>query len=618
MIEDSEKRSSLNEFKEDLSAAFKALAEDSEIKVSFPLTLSTGTPQASYNEYAKSVAISLPDEVDADMISHVRGEADSLALFIKHHKENKNLSENEGINSFIKRMERMRVESIGSLEMEGVRQNILKKWEKNISKENWDNKDFLKEVPLSEITALMGYKEIVKEDLPENSDLIMKTLAKMLERKIGGYLKKLPEFLDNQEEFAKISQKIATSVLAEIGASEEEDENSEETKNVSSGKDDNAGTDDMNASSVPEKDNDAKGETPSGVKTSLGDEKHEDKSDISKTGNKVKRNKPVFDDNVSYIYSVYTRKFDKILKAGEIADEYELKELRTQLDDKISEIKDITARLAARLQRKLMSTQLRSWDFNMEEGVLDPAKLSAVIIDPTYPYPFKWERDAIYKNTVVSLLIDNSGSMRGRHITMAAIVADILAHTLERCSVKVEVLGFTTANWKGGEARKLWEKEGSPNNSGRLNDLLHIVYKDADTPWRIAKPGLGLMLKEGLLKENIDGEAILWANDRLLNRPEERKILMVISDGAPVDDSTLSSNSPEYLDFHLRQVIKNIESQKMVELLAVGIGHKVTDYYKRSVMISSVNQLGDAMIGELSKLFEEPKYKAPRLRPKTL
>ncbi|MGH6917873.1 MAG: cobaltochelatase CobT-related protein, partial [Geminicoccaceae bacterium] len=303
-------------------------------------------------------------------------------------------------------------------------------------------------------------------------------------------------------------------------------------------------------------------------------------------------------------YRVFTTRFDEVVEAHELCSVLELARLRSQLDHQLGRLQGMVGRMANRLQRRLLAQQTRSWDFDLDEGLLDTARLTRVVINPEHPLSFKLEKDTDFRDTVVSLLIDNSGSMRGRPIAVAAMCADILARTLERCGVKVEILGFTTRSWKGGQGREQWLREGKRPNPGRLNDLRHIVYKPADSPWRRARRNLGLMLREGLLKENIDGEAILWAHQRLLGRPEQRQILMVISDGAPVDDSTLSANPGNYLEQHLRQVIEWIEQRSPVELLAIGIGHDVTRYYRRAVTISDPEQLGGAMLSELAELFD--------------
>ncbi|HEY0926433.1 cobaltochelatase CobT-related protein, partial [Brevundimonas sp.] len=303
-------------------------------------------------------------------------------------------------------------------------------------------------------------------------------------------------------------------------------------------------------------------------------------------------------------YRVFTTAFDETIDAAELCDPNELERLRSLLDQQLTALSSVVARLANKLQRRLMAQQNRSWHFDLEEGVLDTARLTRIVTDPTSPLSFKAESESPFRDTVVTLLLDNSGSMRGRPIMVAAVCADILARTLERCGVKVEILGFTTRAWKGGLSRESWITAGKPANPGRLNDLRHIIYKAADAPWRRAKKNLGLMMREGLLKENIDGEALLWAHDRLMARPEQRRILMVISDGSPVDDSTQSANAALYLDKHLRQVIEQLETKSSVELLAIGIGHDVTRWYRRALTIVDVEQLGGAMIEKLAELFD--------------
>tara|TARA_B100000700_G_scaffold191417_1_gene210823 strand:- start:339 stop:1697 length:1359 start_codon:yes stop_codon:yes gene_type:complete len=312
-------------------------------------------------------------------------------------------------------------------------------------------------------------------------------------------------------------------------------------------------------------------------------------------------------DTIDKSYNIFTNKFDEIAKAEKLDTEEEISKLRNNLDQQLVSFQDLVTKLANKLQRQLLAKQNRSWEFDLEEGLLDSAKLPRVIMDPYHSLSFKKEKDLDFKDTVVTLLIDNSGSMRGRPITIAALCADILSRTLERCSVKVEILGFTTKNWKGGKSRELWNNNNKPKSPGRLNDLRHIIYKNADSHWRLSKKNLGLMLKEGLLKENIDGEAILWAYNRLTKRKEERKILMVISDGAPVDDSTLSVNSGDFLEKHLKKIVKFIENKSDIEVLAIGIGHDVSRYYSKAIKITDVQELGDVMIGQLSGLFENKK-----------
>ena len=337
----------------------------------------------------------------------------------------------------------------------------------------------------------------------------------------------------------------------------------------------------------------------------ISDEEGEEIEEFSETGKRKSRK--IFGKGTRK-YKVYTKEFDEVTNAENLESEEELLRLRTSLDQQLLQLRNFISKLANKLQRKLLAKQNRSWDFNLEEGLLDTSKLTRIIIDPFNSLSFKKEKETDFKDTLVSILIDNSGSMRGKPISVAAICADILSRTLERCSVKVEILGFTTKNWKGGKSREDWNKKGKEKFPGRLNDLRHIIYKSADTHWRQSKKNLGLMLKEGLLKENIDGEAITWAFNRLNKRKEERKILMVISDGAPVDDSTLSVNSGDYLEKHLKKVVKFVESKEDIEILAIGIGHDVSRYYNKAIKITDVQELGDVMIGELSSLFKNNKY----------
>jgi cobaltochelatase CobT len=435
-----------------------------------------------------------------------------------------------------------------------------------------------------------------------------------VEDKAGGDLAGLVDKLDDQNAFARIVRDMLASMdmaeeLGDEQESEEADESSDdqaqgEERSEEGAEDDSGSEDARSEDAEASSDEQQSGETEADDATS--DQVSDDEDADAQTPGEARRPENPFTNLPKEIdYKIFSTTFDETVGAEELCEEEELERLRAFLDKQLANLQGVVGRLANRLQRRLMAQQSRSWDFDLEEGILDPARLVRVVIDPMQPLSFKQERDTKFRDTVVTLVLDNSGSMRGRPITVAATCADILARTLERCGVAVEILGFTTRAWKGGQAREKWLKDGKPANPGRLNDLRHIIYKSADAPWRRARRNLGLMMREGLLKENIDGEALLWAHNRLIGRPEQRKILMMISDGAPVDDSTLSVNPGNYLERHLRAVIELIEQRSPVELLAIGIGHDVTRYYRRAVTIVDAEELAGAMTEQLASLFGE-------------
>jgi len=421
-------------------------------------------------------------------------------------------------------------------------------------------------------------------------------------KSFGKHLNYLKKNLENQELYSK----KFIEILKELNFLEKDDEEKNEENHKENDQNNKQNTDSKNESNEEQSQNEAENQSISENDLDVNEFRMEEQlfdteSDQQSSENIIQKLNNI--KNVSE-YKIFTKEFDEIEKAENLDEVDEILKLRKNLDQQLINFKDLIIKLANKLQRQLMAKQNRSWDFDLEEGLLDSSKLPRIIVDPYNSLSFKKEKDREFKDTVVSLLIDNSGSMRGRPITIAALCADILSRTLERCSVKVEILGFTTKNWKGGKSREAWNKNGKSKSPGRLNDLRHIIYKSADSQWRQSKKNLGLMLKEGILKENIDGEAIMWAYSRLKKRKEERKIMMVISDGAPVDDSTLSVNSGDYLEKHLKKVVKFIESKDDVEILAIGIGHDVSRYYNRAIKITDVQELGDVMISELSSLFK--------------
>jgi cobaltochelatase CobT len=559
----------------------------------------------------------LSDVPNGKELTIARGIADAAALHILHHNpetHTRYAPASEAAKAIYDAAESVRVEALGVLEYDGIRHNLAAREDARSVLAGYDRFTEGDDLPVADIIRFLVREQLTALPAPEAASSMMQKFGKALALRIARPLTELAQHLENQEAFAKtmrrLIEQLDTGEAQEITSDEtvegdeqqenEQDENNEQEQEG----------DENDAESQHTGEQRSGGELPQGkrpVKAKLGalsDEGERDEMGESIDGERYLPNWDSHSEDI-FRYKAFTTQFDEVIPADQLCSQEELIRLRNQLDRKLSEIQDITRKLAQKLQRKLMAQQQRSWEFAKEEGMLDAARLSTLIADPTYPYPFKIEREVEHVDTVVTLLLDNSGSMRGRPITVAALSADVLARTLERCGIKVEILGFTSRDWKGGDSKKLWEAQGKPLNPGRLNDLRHIIYKSADQPWRRARKNLGLMLRDGILKENIDGEAILWAHDRLLARPEKRMILMVISDGAPVDDSTLSNNSAHYLDRHLREVIATIETRSPVELLAIGIGHDVTRYYKRAVTIRDVDQLGDTMFGQLTELFDE-------------
>jgi len=512
-------------------------------------------------------------------------------------------------------VEQARVEAIGSRQMEGVRANLNHALDMRLKSDPIRRARSVDEVPLSTALALKVRERLTGQAIPKDVVAAVAMVDQWIEDKAGHDLDALALAIDDQRAF----QKLTTAMLEHLQLidadvppdtdepeSQDEGEDQEEEQDEGDSGQEDPGDSDVNAEARAE---DQGGDTEEG-ETDYSDEfdadSDEGADDMGEEGMMpVRPNRPMSDLPPGFDYKAYTTKHDEVVSPEDLCDEDELLRLRGFLDQQLVSLQGAVTKLANRLQRRLMAQQSRSWDFDQEEGMLDAARLARIIIDPTRSLTYKIERDTEFRDTVVTLLIDNSGSMRGRPISIAAISADIMARTLERCGVKTEILGFTTRAWKGGQAREEWLAAGRPPMPGRLNDLRHIVYKKADDPWRRARKNLGLMMREGLLKENIDGEALLWAHSRLIARHEERRILMVISDGAPVDDSTLSVNSGTYLERHLRQVIDWIENRSPVQLVAIGIGHDVTRYYRRAVTIMDAEQLGGTMVEQLAGLFDE-------------
>ena len=557
-----------------------------------------------------------------------RGIGDSMALKRACHDNrihSKLAPEGKQARAIYDAVEQARVEAIGSRAMLGVADNIGSMLEDKYAKANLADVKDQADAPIEEAIALMVREKLTGRPAPKSGERMVNLWRKWVEEKASADLDGLAAKLDDQNAFARVVRDMLASMeMAEELGDDQESEDTEdsdddqpqgEEKSEEGGEDDSGSDDSQSEDAEPSAEDQEAGETDAADATS--DEMTDEDDPDAETPGEAKRPDNPFTNLPKEIdYKVFSTAFDETVGAEELCEEEELDRLRAFLDKQLSNLQGVVGRLANRLQRRLMAQQNRSWDFDLEEGYLDPARLVRVVIDPMQPLSFKQERDTKFRDTVVTLVLDNSGSMRGRPITVAATCADILARTLERCGVSVEILGFTTRAWKGGQAREKWLKDGKPPNPGRLNDLRHIIYKSADMPWRRARRNLGLMMREGLLKENIDGEALLWAHNRLIARPEQRKILMMISDGAPVDDSTLSVNPGNYLERHLRAVIELIESRSPVELLAIGIGHDVTRYYRRAVTIVDAEELAGAMTEQLASLFgEESATRHPPRRP---
>ncbi|MFL2889906.1 MAG: cobaltochelatase CobT-related protein [Pelagibacteraceae bacterium] len=592
------KENFLENFKTAITSTVKSIAGVDNIEISF----------GNQNQDNKKKTIKLPklDEFTNKFdYTKVRASADSESLKIKFSNSDL-LKLNEPKGNISKKLyliaEKIRYEKLGSLEFKGIKKNIHSYYTKRVNdldlnkNENKVTEAFENYLRVN-FLGLKNSKMIDKEFKPFRESFDVKLKNKLIS---------LKNLFNNQKEF----NSMISDLISEMDIDEAFDQQSKEQEN------DNKNSENKDKLDNEKQKKDAKEENQemsveSGVpnidtttKEADNEQDNVEIEDFSETMSQRNVKKNNFGD---LKYKVFTEEFDEIIKAEELEEEDELNRLRKSLDQQLLHLKNFISKLANKLQRKLLAKQNRSWNFDLEEGLLDTSKLTRVIIDPYNSLSFKKEKDLEFKDTLVTILIDNSGSMRGKPISVAAICADILSRTLERCSVKVEVLGFTTKHWKGGLAREKWMKSEKPNFPGRLNDLRHIIYKSADIPWRQSKKNMGLMLKEGLLKENIDGEALKWAFNKMLKRKEERKILMVISDGAPVDDSTLSTNSSDYLETNLKNTVKWIEKNSSVELLAIGIGHDVTRYYSKAVKIADVQDLGDVMINQLTELFVKDK-----------
>ena len=598
-------------FKRALTAAMKTIAEQEELAVTF------GTEPPGLR--GLRARLPLPSrELEAGEVAEVRGFSDAYALRLAHHDaevDSRLAPDGSNARAIFDAVEQARVEAIGATQMSGMGDNLTAALEKRCQARGYDkitNKD---EAPLAEAVAMMAREKLTGAPVPEAAQNLVDFWRPWIEEKASGDLERLGEVLEDQEAFAKVMRDVLTDLEMgdELGDSPEDSDDEQDGEEGGEDQPDDdaqAGEAEQPEGASAEQAEMAEGDGEEGEEQLVevdADDMPADAEDMEDMGDGNQPWRPDGMDEAARApsYKVFTQTYDEVIGAEDLCDLEELTRLRQYLDQQLHQLHGVVSRLANRLQRRLMAKQNRTWEFDLEEGILDAARLTRAITDPMMPLAYKMENDTEFRDTVVTLLLDNSGSMRGRPITVAALCADILARTLERCGVKVEILGFTTRAWKGGQAREKWLAEGKPGNPGRLNDLRHIIYKAADSPWRRARRNLGLMMREGLLKENIDGEALIWAHNRLLARPEHRKIMMVISDGAPVDDSTLSVNAGNYLERHLRQVIEDIETRSPVELIAIGIGHDVTRYYERAVTIIDAEQLGGAMTDKLAELFDE-------------
>tara|TARA_B100001057_G_scaffold491820_1_gene582889 strand:- start:3468 stop:5249 length:1782 start_codon:yes stop_codon:yes gene_type:complete len=582
----------VEEFKKTLSATVKSIGKKEELEINFV--------KENSSIIGNTINLIEPNIEDIqNNLSYFRAEADSLALEFRLHSIDihKNFIKNNDLsNKIINTLEQTRIEAKGCDEFKGIKKNLDVKYEIDLlNKSNLKSKDIL-----IEAFRYVAYEKLLGYDFGNKNTKFRKIIKDKLKNNHDNFFIELKKNIDDQEKY----NSLILDTLEKLGIlnhlndnsknddknEDEDDKNDENSNNESQNKDEN------NQANIDMQTSDTKVEQSLSVEEddSIGDDSSENELDYFPNIESI--------DNL-HAYKIYDHKYDEIINAEDLCDAKELEKLRHNLDQQVFTFQPLIIKIANRLQRKLLAQQNRQWEFNMEEGFLDTSRLAKIIANPNNKLSYKIEKEIEFKDTIVSLLIDNSGSMRGRPITVAALCSDILAKTLERCLIKSEILGFTTKAWKGGKSREVWIKNGKPSNPGRLNDLRHIIYKSADAPWRRSKKNLGLLLKEGILKENVDGEALRWASKRLLNRQEKRKVLVVISDGAPVDDSTLSVNPGNYLEKNLRDEINEIEKNSEIELIAIGIGHDVSRYYSKAITIMDVDQLGEALLNQLSEIF---------------
>lgn len=610
----------LSGFLRGTAATFRALAGRNDLEVGFV----KGGRAGGYGEH---VRLPMPKQaLPRDEVADLRGVADGWALKLRHHDvalHARRMPETAEAQAVYDALETARCEAVGSRYFPGVRKNLREHAEQDCRAKNFHRLTAREDAPFADAIGMFAREIFTGEPAPVSARPLIDLWRAHIEENAGTDLNDLRDVIDDQDAFARGLRRLLDHLSLEDDIDDAPPENDGEDEDEKEGEtdpdeelDSQGGQQGQADESEPDGDDqqqDAGTEEADAGEGDIDDQQLEAMSQEEQPAGPGEQ--PEFDgrnEPVERGYEPFTREFDEIVTADELCEGLELSRLRAMLDKQLANLQNVVSRLANRLQRRLMAQQNRGWDFDLEEGILDAAKLARIVSTPSTSLSFKQEQDTDFRDTVVTLLIDNSGSMRGRPITIAALSADILARTLERCGVKVEILGFTTRQWKGGQSREKWVESGKPPKPGRLNDLRHIIYKAADTPWRRARKNLGLMLREGLLKENIDGEALLWAHERLLGRSEQRRILMVISDGAPVDDSTLSVNSGNYLERHLREVIDWIQTRSPVELLAIGIGHDVTRYYQRAVTINDPEELGGTMLRELSDLFDEQGGRQPK------
>ena len=585
--------SSSNEnLKEAVSAATRALAQDPELEISFG-----GMPTSN-----SKIVLSNPPTRKSELASF-RGKADALACSKRFSSDEISIDTGSvKLNSLLTKLEDVRVEILGSKKYEGVSNNLNARFEDKCKAfASIEEKEDLLEPALESWLRQI----LLEEKLTKSQLKVLKPWKNLFNDKGSSFKNELLESLEDQIQFAETSRKLLHALEIDESNTDEDLDHESSDSEDSDSEENNSDTseDDMEIDSDMSQEMDSPDMMEEDMEIGDIDEDAivDENQEVISNNSWLER---LVEQTLNFEYKVYSREYDEEILAEEMCSSEELQRLRRHLDQLMGPSKSTISKLAHRLQRFLLAQQNRSWEFNKEEGLLDASKLHKIVLDPITPLSYKVEKETDFRDTVVSILVDSSGSMRGRSMTVAAICADIISTTLERCNVKTEVLGFTTKQWKGGESRKRWVEDGKPENPGRLNDIRHIIFKSADTSWRRGQKNFGLMLREGLLKENVDGEALIWAHDRLARRQEQRKILMVISDGAPVDDSTLSTNPNNYLDLHLRQVIHSIETQSPVNLIAIGIGHDVTRYYKKAVTIHRAEELGGAMLDQLTELFK--------------
>jgi cobaltochelatase CobT len=599
-------------FKRAVAGCMRALSRTPELEVTFapekPALIGSGAT-------AKARLPEPPRKLSPRDTAIVRGHADAMALRLACHDNEVHrrlVPQGSAARSVFDAVEQARVEAIGARRMEGVASNLSAMLDDRYHRSNLGDVTDRSDAPLEDAVAMMVRERLTGSAPPKDARKVVDLWRSWIEERAGADLDQLSRSVENQRDFGRLVHKLLASLdMADESSSDsdESDDDGDDRPEDSDSEQDGEGEQDHAGEPIQMEKATSEQSMDEGASEAADAPAGEfpDETEGADAEDSAEGQRPPLGSNEARgpEYKAFTTRFDEVIHAEDLCETEELERLRAYLDKQLQNLSSIVARLANRLQRRLMAQQNRSWEFDLEEGMLDPARLSRVITDPQQPLSFKRERDMDFRDTVVTLLLDNSGSMRGRPITVAATCADILARTLERCGVKVEILGFTTRAWKGGQSREAWLQAGKPPAPGRLNDLRHIIYKSADAPWRRARKNLGLMMREGLLKENIDGEALDWAHKRLLGRSEQRRILMMISDGAPVDDSTLSVNPGNYLERHLRGIIEEIETRSPIELIAIGIGHDVTRYYRRAVTIVDAEELGGAMTEKLAELFSE-------------